>query len=172
MKISTTLNRIHDLKPCRADWNRLVAHLGPDHWEDEHVDIATILQCNGLDDALWVFAAEPTYWRDYRTLAIQFAWSEIGPLSDPSIGTCLVALEGIRDAAPSDEAFIKASKTLGNAPSWALQPAHEGVFSARWAVSNAVSEATLTRIMDAFLSSSVKLDAASLQWRDVSAWVH
>ena len=157
MKIFTTLNDICNQKPLRADFKRLLAYLGNDHGDDEPLDMVTVLRCNGLDDVLWTFACEPQHWQAYRKLALQFAWTGIDPVADSTAGACLVSLEDILAESATDADFRAASLALGNAPSWTQMAAHQGVWSARWSVSNAVSETTLTQIAEAFLTSSAEL---------------
>jgi len=157
MKIFTTLNDIRNQKPLSADFKRLLAYLGNGHGDDEPLDMVTILRCNGLDDAMWTFACEPQHWKAYRELAIQFAWAELDPADDAAAWDCLMSLEDILAGSATDEDFRAASMVLGNAPSWTQMAAHRGAWSARWWVSNAVSEKTLTQIAEAFLSSSAEL---------------
>lgn len=53
---TTTLNRIRAAKPCESGWRKLLAHLGKTQADDEPLDLLTILDSNGLDDALWVLS--------------------------------------------------------------------------------------------------------------------
>jgi hypothetical protein len=49
----TTLNEIRAEKPCRDGWEKLLAHLGKTKADDEPLELLTILESNGFDDALW-----------------------------------------------------------------------------------------------------------------------
>jgi len=49
----TTLNEIREHEPCREGWTKLLAHLGKTKADDEPLELLTILEINGLDDALW-----------------------------------------------------------------------------------------------------------------------
>ena len=53
---TTTLNRIRAAKPCGEGWEKLLAHLGKTKADDEPLDLLTILDSNGFDDALWVLS--------------------------------------------------------------------------------------------------------------------
>jgi hypothetical protein len=53
---TTTLNRIRSAKPCREGWEKLLAHLGKTAADDDPLDLLTVLDSNGLDDALWVLS--------------------------------------------------------------------------------------------------------------------
>jgi len=54
----TTLNEIREHKPCREGWTKLLAHLGKTKADDEPLELLTILESNGFDDALWCIRAK------------------------------------------------------------------------------------------------------------------
>jgi len=54
---TTTLARIRAAGPCREGWEKLLAHLGKTKADDEPLPLMTVLDSNGLDDALWVLSA-------------------------------------------------------------------------------------------------------------------
>lgn len=49
----TTLNEIRAAHPCRDGWTKLLRHLGKTQADDEPLPLLTILESNGLDDAIW-----------------------------------------------------------------------------------------------------------------------
>ena len=51
---TTTLAAIRAKSPCHDGWKKLLAHLGKTAADDEPLHLLTILDSNGLDDALWV----------------------------------------------------------------------------------------------------------------------
>lgn len=53
---TTTLRRIRDALPCEDGWKKLLSHLGKTTADDEPLDLLTVLNSNGLDDALWVLS--------------------------------------------------------------------------------------------------------------------
>jgi hypothetical protein len=53
---TTTLNRIRAAKPCKGGWEKLLSHLGKTSADDEPLQLLTVLNSNGLDDALWVLS--------------------------------------------------------------------------------------------------------------------
>ena len=53
---TTTLSRIREALPCREGWEKLLAHLGKTKADDEPLQLLTVLDSNGLDDALWVLS--------------------------------------------------------------------------------------------------------------------
>jgi hypothetical protein len=57
MKITTTLVSIRKYHPCIIGWETLLHYLGKNKADDEPLDLLTILNSNGLEDALWCFRA-------------------------------------------------------------------------------------------------------------------
>lgn len=53
----TTLNKIRNCRPCIKGWDRLLRHLGKTQLDDEPLALATILEANGIEDAVWVLRA-------------------------------------------------------------------------------------------------------------------
>jgi len=53
---TTTLARIRAASPCKEGWKTLLAHLGKTKADDEALQLLTVLDSNGLDDALWVLS--------------------------------------------------------------------------------------------------------------------
>ena len=70
--IYTTLNHIREHKPCADGWRKLLTHLGKN---DPYAPLAysTILESNGLDDALWCLRAEPQHASIWRMFAVRCA---------------------------------------------------------------------------------------------------
>lgn len=53
----TTLNKIRELSPCAEGWAKLLKHLNKTKADDEPIRLLTILDSNGLDDAIWCMRA-------------------------------------------------------------------------------------------------------------------
>ncbi len=53
---TTTLARIRAASPCQGGWTKLLDHLGKTSSDDEPLPLLTVLDSNGLDDALWVLS--------------------------------------------------------------------------------------------------------------------
>ena len=68
--MKTTLNKIRDESPCAYGWKKLLAHLGKTQADDEPLSIITILDSNGLDDALWCLRAVENHDREIRLYAV------------------------------------------------------------------------------------------------------
>jgi hypothetical protein len=66
--ICTTLNKIREHGPCFNGWQKLLKHLGKTEADDEPLPLLTVLDSNGLDDAIWCLRAMPEHdvlWRHY-----------------------------------------------------------------------------------------------------------
>ena len=59
LPITTTLNAIRERSPCEDGWEKLLKHLGKKKADDEPLAFSTILESNGLDDALWCLRSLP-----------------------------------------------------------------------------------------------------------------
>lgn len=71
--MKTTLNKIRECDPCEDSWRKLLKSLGKTEADDEDLSILTILESNGLDDALWALRAVKGYDREIRLLACDYA---------------------------------------------------------------------------------------------------
>lgn len=76
--MKTTLNQILAKHPCVDGWEELLAHLGKVKADDEPLAIITILDSNGLDDALWALRAVEGKDCEIRLMACDFAESVLG----------------------------------------------------------------------------------------------
>ena len=56
---TTTLNIIRAAWPCEDGWTKLLKGLSKTSGDDEPLPLLTILDINGLDDALWCIDADP-----------------------------------------------------------------------------------------------------------------
>ena len=53
---TTTLNLIRAASPCEDGWRKLLGGLGKTQADDEPLPLLSVLDINGLDDALWVLS--------------------------------------------------------------------------------------------------------------------
>jgi hypothetical protein len=71
--ITTTLNRIRKHDPCERGWKKLLEHLGKTKADNKPLPLVTILESNGLDDALWCLRAVDRHDREMRLYAVACA---------------------------------------------------------------------------------------------------
>jgi hypothetical protein len=81
--MKTTLNAIRKHGPCEDGWKKLLTHLGKTKADDEPLSIATILDSNGLDDALWCLRAVEGCDREIRLYAVWCARQVQSLMTDP-----------------------------------------------------------------------------------------
>ena len=59
--MTTTLNKIRAHDPCKKGWEKLLNHLGKTKADDEELSLLTVLNSNGIQDAVWCFRAVDGY---------------------------------------------------------------------------------------------------------------
>ena len=102
--MKTTLNAIREHSPCAEGWRKLLAHLGKTQADDEPLAITTILDSNGLDDALWCLRAVTGHDREIRLYAVWCARQVQHLMTDPrSIAALDVAERFANGAATAEE---------------------------------------------------------------------
>ncbi len=91
--MNTTLNKIREHSPCACGWSKLLKHLGKKQADDEPLSIDTILDSNGLDDALWCLRAVEGHDKEIRLFAVWCARRVQHLLTDPPSLHCAKHLE-------------------------------------------------------------------------------
>lgn len=71
--MKTTLNKIRAHGPCSDGWKKLLKNLDKTEADDEPLLLTTILESNGLDDALWCLRAVDGHEREMRLFAVACA---------------------------------------------------------------------------------------------------
>ena len=167
---TTTLNRIRNALPCRAGWSKLLAHLSKTTADDEPLPLLTVLNSNGLDNALWVLSYAMPDDRLARHFKAQCAEQVLHLFEAERPGATRVrdqiAMLRNDDATPEERVAARAAawqtarsalmETRGSASVAALAAVHDAVWHAAAAARCAYKEAAAQGII---------LSAA---WRD--AW--
>ena len=115
MKPSTTLNAIRACKPCADGWRKLLAYLGKTQADDEPLALLTILESNGLDDALWCLRAMPEHDRHWRLYAVWCARQVQHLMTDPRSIAALDVAERHANGRASDADLAAAWAAAWNA---------------------------------------------------------
>ena len=90
--IYTTLNKIRSHAPCKDGWEKLLQNLGKTQADDEPLSMLTILDSNGLDDALWCLRAFEGIDKEARLFAVACVRRVRHLMTDPaSINALAVA---------------------------------------------------------------------------------
>ena len=103
--MNTTLNAIRSHNPCREGWKKLLAHLGKTKADDEPLSVITIIDSNGLDDALWCLRAVEGHDREKMRMYIAWCARPVQHLmTDPrSVAAIEIAERFANGAATRDE---------------------------------------------------------------------
>ena len=112
--IYTTLNHIRGHNPCAAGWRKLLAHLGKN---DPYAPLAysTIIESNGLDDALWCLRAEPQHSSIWRMFAVRCARRVQHLMADERSLQSLDVAERYARGAATDSELAAARDTVRDA---------------------------------------------------------
>lgn len=81
--MKTTLNEIRSKHPCTEGWKMLLSNLGKTQGDDEPLALTTVLDSNGLDDALWCLQTVEGYDREIRLFCIRCARHVQHLMKDP-----------------------------------------------------------------------------------------
>jgi hypothetical protein len=155
--MNTTLKAIKKHVPCTDGWHNLLKHLGKTEADNEPLSILTILESNGIDDALWALRAVEGKDREIRLMAADFAESvlHIFEAKYPTDDRPRKAIQATRD-------YTNGLITLEqlNAAGAAVRDAAR--VAARDAVGGAVGAAAWFAVMDAAWVAA--RDAADAAW--------
>lgn len=149
--IYTTLNRIREHRLCADGWRKLLSHLGKTQTDDEPLALATILQSNGLDDALWCLSAVEGHEKEMRLYAVWCARQVQHLMTDPrSLAALDVAERYAHGQATDDELSAASAEARAAARAAASTKAWHAALSAAGAAAlsaalSAASEAAITK---------------------------
>ena len=102
--MKTTLDEIRKHNPCADGWEKLLKYLCKTKADDEPLAITTILDSNGLQDALWCLRAVEGKDREIRMFAVWCARQVQHLLKDQrSIDAIYVAEKYANGQATQDE---------------------------------------------------------------------
>jgi hypothetical protein len=130
MTAYTTLNRIRKHGPCANGWAKLMRHLGKTQADDEPLPLVTILDSNGLDDALWCLRACDGIDREVRLYAVWCVRQVQHLLTDSRSLTVLDVAERHANGEATDKELAAASAAAWDAASAAASAAARGAASA------------------------------------------
>ena len=158
----TTLNAIRSHNPCTEIWKKLLTYLGKTKADDEPLSILTILDSNGLDDALWCLRAVEGHDRQIRLYAVwcarQVQHLMAGSRSVAAIDVAdryangaatrdelVAAWEAAWDAAEAAEAAEAAGDARAARVAWVAEAACDSAWAAAWAAEFAGAAAWAAR---------------------------
>ena len=137
--MQTTLRKIRAADPCgmrlkngqRVGYLKLKHHLGKDYGDDTPIDITTIIDSNGVDDALWCLSAVDGHAREMLLYAYWCARQVPSLIEDPR------SVAAPDNGAASDDE-LAAARAAGTEAAWAALAARAAlaalaVTDASWA---------------------------------------
>ena len=164
--MKTTLNKIREHDPCEDSWKKLLKHLNKTEADDEPLEIKTILDTNGIEDAVWALRAVDGHDKDIRLFTCDCAESVLRFFESrfPNDNRPRKAIEIARrfangecnkdklsaaNAAASDAAWVAASdadraadRAVAWAAAWAAARAAFDASDAAWAAARAGFDAS------------------------------
>jgi hypothetical protein len=171
MTYYTTLNKISEHQPCSGGWKKLLRSLGKTEADDDPLSLMTILDSNGLTDALWCLRAFDDVDKDARLFAVWCARQVQHLMTDPrSIAAIDVAERYVNcdangaELAAAWDAASAAAWDAANAAGWAA--ARAAASAAGWAAASAAERAAARASQEAEFRQRFGDD----EWPGV--WVH
>ena len=134
--MKTTLNAVRAHGPCADGWRKLLSYLGKTEADDEPLAITTILDSNGLDDALWCLRAVEGHDREIRLYAVWCARQVQDLMTDPRSLAALNVAERHADGQVTDAELAAARDAAGDA---AWDAAWDAAMTAEWAAARAAA---------------------------------
>jgi hypothetical protein len=136
MTITTTLNRIREHSPCADGWQKLLRHLGKTKADDEPLALTTVLESNGVGDALWCLRACDGVDREARLYAVWCVRQVQYLLTDPRSLAALDVAEKYALGEATDDELAAARAAAGAA---AVDAAGAAARGASWAAARAAA---------------------------------
>ena len=167
--MKTTLNQIRKHEPCTDGWEKLLKHLGKTQADDEPLSLLTILDSNGVDDALWCLRAVEGKDREIRLYAVWCARQVQHLLTDKrSLDALDVAERYANGEATKDElnAAMSAARSARDAAWSARDAAWEAAWYAAW---YAAWDAAWEAARDADAWDAAEAAAWDAAWEDARA---
>jgi hypothetical protein len=160
--MKTTLNKIRSNSPCASGWTKLLKHLGKTVADDVELDLLTVLESNGLDDALWCLRAVDGYEKEKRLLAVAFAREVQHLMTDPRSIAALDVAERFANGEATQEDFNDAADAAD-----AARAADAAAYAA-WAAADAdAAYAAYDAAYDAYAATDAYAARAEMRQKQI-----
>jgi len=168
--MKTTLNKIRAHSPCASGWEKLLKNLGKTKADDKPLALTTILESNGIDDALWCLRAVDGYEREMRLYAIDCVRSVQHLMTDKRSLDALDVAErfanGLATQAELDAEWDAAWDAAWAAAGAAAQAAAR---AAAWAAAKAAARAAAGAAAKAAAGAAAQAAARAAAWAAAKA---
>ena len=136
--MKTTLNKIKEHELCKDGWEKLLKHLGKTEGDNEPLSLITILDSNGLDDAIWCLRAVDGHEREMRLFSVWCARQVQHLMTEPSIAALDTAERYANGLAT--KADLTTAWAAAGAAAWAADATVRAAWAA-WAARAAAGDA-------------------------------
>ena len=172
--MKTSLNKIREHSPCAAGWGKLLKRLGKTQADDEELSLLTILESNGLDDALWCIRAVDNCNRDARLYAVWCARQVQHFMTDQRSLDALDVAERYANGQATDRELAAACASAWDAAAWdaardaACASARDAArAAAAWAAARDAWDAAWAAARDAQKKMFIKMCKGEAPWQKV-----
>jgi hypothetical protein len=131
--MNTTLNKIAARCPCASGWRKLLRALNKTEPDDEPLSLLTVLDSNGVEDAIWCFRAVDGFDREKRLFAVWCARQVQHLNPDPRLATALDTAERFANGQASEDDLRAAANAAANAAADAANAAADAAYAAAYA---------------------------------------
>ena len=187
--ITTTLRQIRQHSPCSEGWRTLLSYLGKTGADDDPLPLVTILQSNGLDDALWCLMTITGHDNEIIRFALACAQEVKHLMTDQRSLDALDALERHLEIPLSREELDKvlaaagaagaaARTTAARTAAWAAArtaaartaAARAAAWAAAWAAEAAWAAARAAEAEEAAAAAAAWAAARAAEAEEAAAW--
>ena len=152
--MKTTLNLIRACSPCASGWSKLLAHLGKLGPDDEPLSLVTILDSNGLGDALWALRTVEGFDREKRLFAVWCARQVEHLLTDQRSRDALDVADRFARGRATREELDAAAYAAADAAAYAATDAAYAAPAYAAADADAAQSAEFRRVCEAINAGS------------------
>ena len=170
--MKTTLAAIREHGPCADGWAKLLRHLGKTSADAEPLMLLTILESNGLDDALWCLRAVDGHKREIRLFAVWCARQVQHMMDDRRSVSALDVAERHANGQATDAELAAARAAASWAAAWAAArdaaraAARDDARDAAWAAARDAAGAAARAAAGAAARDAAWDDARDAAWDD------
>ena len=166
--MKTTLNQIRKHEPCADGWEKLLTYLGKTKADDEPLSLLTILDSNGLNDALWCLRAVEGHDKEIRLFAVWCARQVQHLLTDQRSLDALDVAEHYANGEATEDELAAAGDAARDAVR-AARAAGAAAAEAAWDAAQTAVRAARAAGAAAEAAGAAAEDAAEAAARD-AAW--
>jgi hypothetical protein len=143
--MKTTLNNLRKHAPCSFDLKKLLTNLGKSEPDDEPLCISTILESNGVEEAIWCLRSVEGHDREIRLFAVECARSVQHLMTDERSIKALDVSENFANGLANERD---------------LKAARDDAYAAAYAAAGAAYAADAAYAVDAAVYAAYAADAA------------